>query len=104
MKSLASSLALLGAILPLWSCSPTPTATVDRETFVQVYVELRVAALESSDANLAEEDRERILQRHGVSAEDLISFAEVHGADPDYMLSVWTEIEDRLNVDSIPAR
>lgn len=74
---------------------------MQRETFIQVYVELRAAALGHDDATVTDAERERILSSHGVAAEDLVTFAEVHGRDPAYMRDVWNEIEERLNVDSL---
>lgn len=94
-------LVLLGAtaaavVLP--GCGPEEEATIPRETFVAAYVELRVAALERDDARVPDADRDRILAEHGVTAEDMVAFAEVRGRDPAFMRDVWAEIEERLNV------
>jgi len=99
LRRLAGSLAL--AVLLLGGCAPEAPDTISRETFVQVYVELRVAALDRDDATLAAADRERILSSHGVTGEDLLNFAEVHSQDPAFMRAVWSEIEERLNTDSV---
>ncbi|HSM06785.1 MAG TPA: hypothetical protein VK858_19320 [Longimicrobiales bacterium] len=83
------------------ACGPDDGAmpeTLDRETFVAVMVELRKAALAESDATLRPSEREQILGGHGVTEEDLLTFAEVHGQDPTYMAEVWRDIETRLNV------
>jgi hypothetical protein len=80
------------------SCGPDAPATIDRQTFVDVFVELRIAALDAPQARLPQEARERILASHGVTADDLLGFAEVHARDPAYMRSVWDEIEERMNV------
>lgn len=71
------------------------TSTLSAERFVEVYVDLRVAALRESDGVLTPEDRERILGEHGLTEEDLLSFAEVHGADAIFMRGVWDSVEVR---------
>jgi hypothetical protein len=75
-----------------------PPGTLDREAFVGVMVELRMAALKQPNATLTPADRARILQDHGVTEEELITFAQVRGDDPAFMAEVWREIEQRLNV------
>lgn len=77
---------------------PLPPDLMERDTFVDVYVALRMQALTSPQAELPEEERARILAEYDVTVEDLVAFAEAHGRDPDYMLEVWREIEERLNV------
>ena len=46
---------------------------------------------------LPPEARERILGTHAVTGEQLEAFAEVHGADLEYMKELWNEIELRLD-------
>lgn len=99
LRRIASSLAV--AALLLGACAPEAPDTIARDTFVQVYVELRVAALDRDDATLTAADRERILSSHGITEDDLLSFAEVHSQDPTFMRAVWSEIEERLNTDSV---
>lgn len=70
--------------------------TIDEETFIEVYLDLRVAALQSPRMQIREEDRDRILREHGVDEEDLIHFVETHGADIHRMTRVWEEVSDRL--------
>lgn len=91
----------LGLLLGLGGCSPDAEMAPDvmeRSAFVDVYVALRMAALGTSDANLPEAVRDSILSEYGVSADDLVGFAEVHGRNPDYMLEVWRDVESRLNI------
>jgi hypothetical protein len=99
----ASSIVLSAAILSMWTCTEETVAPVDRETFIQVYLELRVAALDSEDASIVQVDRERILEKYGITAEDMVAFADAHGSDVDYMRDLWNEIEIRLDVDSLSA-
>lgn len=75
-----------------------PPGLLERETFIDVYVALRMAALTADRAALPDVDRERILAEFQVSTDDLLSFAEAYGRDPDFMLEVWRDIEGRLNV------
>ena len=98
---LLSSLFLCAAILLQWGCAPEPETRIDRDTFIDVYVDLRVAALEHQDAVIREEDRDRILSTHQVTVDELVEFAEVRGRDPAFMEGVWEEIETRLNVDTL---
>lgn len=96
---------LLGVawVLPgaLVSCGPEAPATIERQTFVDVYVELRAAALDDTNALISPSVRDGILSNHGITAEDLVEFAEVHAGDPEFMRGVWDEIEERLNVVSL---
>lgn len=94
MVAVASMLGVVG-------CGPEvelPPGLMERGTFVDVYVALRLQALQTSDANLPEDDRDSILTAYDVSADDLVAFAEAHGRNPDYMLEVWRDIESRLNI------
>lgn len=96
--------ALVLALAGLGSgCEEAPVTRVDRETFVQAYVEIRAAALEMEDTQPTEGMRQEILSRYGVTAQDLVDFVEVHGEDVQYMRDLWDEIEVRLEVDSLPA-
>jgi hypothetical protein len=73
-----------------------PADVMDRETFIATYVDLREAAIASSDFRITEGQRTAILARHGVDGESLLRFADVHGRDLDYMNAVWTEVDARL--------
>lgn len=76
-------------------------ALIPRETFIETYVELRVAGLRSADAVLSDSARAEILTRRGVSEEELIEFVTVRGPQLDFMRDLWNEIEMRM--DSVPA-
>ena len=95
---------VLTVVAALGACgSSTPDGVIDRETFIDAYVELRVAALDTDSQRVAAADREAILQRLGVTEDELLRFAEVHGGELDYMREVWNEVELRLDRPSEPA-
>jgi hypothetical protein len=71
--------------------------TIDRELFIQTYVDLRVAALESDSQLLGDSERVDVLERNGVTAEALVRFAEVHGPDLEFMRDVWNDVELRMD-------
>ena len=89
--------ALVAAALLAACAAPPPGGEpIDREVFIEAYVELRLAALEADDFSVTTAQREEILARHGVSDERLLHFAEVHGEDTDLMNEVWAEVERRI--------
>jgi len=69
------------------------TEVISRETFIQAYVELRVAALKSQDEELSLDDRDRILTDLGLEEEDLLHFVEARGRDVQFMRRVWEEVD-----------
>lgn len=72
--------------------------TIGREVFVETYVALRVAELrERTDDGISAAARERVLAEKGVTEEELLAFAEVHGPDVNFMEQVWDEVETRLD-------
>jgi hypothetical protein len=74
--------------------------TIERDAFIATYVDLRIAALETDSGRVAAADREEILGDHQVTEDDLMEFAEVHGADMEFMRDVWNEVEARLDRES----
>jgi hypothetical protein len=90
--------AALAAAAVLSACAEPPPGgrPIDREVFIEAYVDLRVAAHESDEFAVSPEVREAILARHGVSEERLLHFAEVHGPDSELMNEIWVEVERRL--------
>lgn len=79
--------------------------TIDRETFISTYVDLRTAALTTEDGELDAEAVEEVLASHGVTSDDLLDFVTLRGTDTEYIRDVWEEIESRLNVrpeDTLP--
>lgn len=70
--------------------------TMDREAFVEVWVALRAAAVGSDDGVLPPGERERILDAHGASADELAAFVDAHGDDVEFMDELWREVLDSL--------
>lgn len=81
----------------LWGCGRTaPTkAAIGREKFITTYVALRAAVGTVGDGNL-DSARAAILRRAGVTKQDMLNFADVHGRDVAFMKGVWDEIQKRL--------
>ena len=81
------------------ACGDDPagsSASVDRETFVATYVDLRLSALGTPTGEITDAERERVLAKHQVTEADLVSFAEAYGSDPATMKEVWEEVRLRL--------
>lgn len=72
------------------------TAPVDRETFVETFVELRREALQWEGTRIPEGERDRILAEHGVTEGDLRTFIEVHGRNVPFMSLLWADVESRM--------
>ena len=96
--ALARPAALL-LVLGTLACSGGSADSIDREVFIATYVDLRMAALETDSARIGIAERDEILQRHGVSADDMKTFTEVHSGDLDFMRDVWNEVEVRMDVE-----
>ncbi len=96
--------ALVGCLALAVGCRDAPSApaeaTVSEDTFVDTYVDLRVAGLSRDPGNpsvgIDPADRERILAEHGVSMDDLLEFVEVHGTNVPYIAVVWDSVEVRF--------
>ncbi len=89
------------ALLSLSGCddgvpSSRDGTTIPRETFVEAMVDLREAAIRSGGEAPSAAERERILQEHGIGAEDLRTFVEIHGENVPLMNEVWSAVERRL--------
>lgn len=97
-RSLPSS-ALLVAALVAAGCagSETPAAdTMDEDTFVAVFVELRRAAASAPTDQAFARDRDRILAEHGVTEPDLERFIDDHADDVQHLSEVWDRIDRTL--------
>jgi hypothetical protein len=74
-----------------------PQETIDRETFVATYVDLRRAMFVSPQQTISDADRELVLRQNAVSEDELIAFADAWGGDASYMTDVWEEVGARLD-------
>ena len=66
---------------------------IDRDTFITVFVDLRLAAVESEDFVITDSARDQILSSHGIDSESLVLFADVYGSDVEFMRDVWNDVE-----------
>jgi len=94
-------LVAVGFFLSLFACGGDQLNSVDGdlidpEDFIETYVDLRAAALITEDGQVTGASRSEVLDRHGISEGDLISFAEIHGEDLIFMQEIWNEIELRM--------
>jgi hypothetical protein len=104
IRNLAAACALL---LVLSACGGDEEVAlvpgvIDRATFIEAYVDLRVQTLASTEVDLPIEERDRILVSHGVDADDLMAFVDAYGRELDFINGVWSEIEQRLDSMSPP--
>ena len=91
---------LLGLVctVVLFGCGGGDPATIDRDVFIAAYVDLRAEALLNDDRQITDDERDQVLQEHGVTEGDLMAFAEIHGRDVAFMRDVWDEVEERLDL------
>ncbi|MDE2763841.1 MAG: hypothetical protein OXQ94_14545 [Gemmatimonadota bacterium] len=88
---------VLACVLLHAGCAEDMPDTIGRETFIETYVALRVAELtDQGDEMISAETRERVLREQGVTEEELIGFADVHGGDLDFMKELWKEVGKRM--------
>ena len=97
----ARTLLLVGLAASLSTCRGDAAGLneaeiIDRDVFVSVYVDLRVAALATDEGEITDEARAEVLARHGASEADVLNFAEYHAEDLPFMRQVWDEIETLL--------
>lgn len=103
-KALVPLRTLLLALLMLTSAgcgTPRPSevgsGTIDTETFIEAYIALRRAAAVAGDsASGFEARKQEILDRHGISGQDLLDFVERRGADLPEMVTIWDSIYQRI--------
>lgn len=103
LRSKRRATALLGAVLLLVpvACGGDREVrpvegVIDRETFIETYVDLRSQAVGNRNLTLSEERRDAILARHGVDEESLLAFVDAYAAELDYMNEIWAEVESRI--------
>ncbi len=88
---------LLGAAVGCSGPSGIEGDIPDREAFMAVYVDLRLAAMRNLPQEIHPSERDSILEAHGVTADDLVAFPDLHGRDIRYMTELWAEIEELIN-------
>lgn len=95
---------LLSALACGGDMGPQATeATIPAETFIDVYVDLRLAAIQRGSEVLDTLEARRILEEHGVTRQDLLDFADAYGGDFVFMNGVWEEIQARLDSVTVEA-
>ncbi len=70
--------------------------TIDRETFIEVYVDLRSVALRKTSRKVNAAERDSLLAMHEVTEEDLRLFLEVYHTEADFMRDLWNDVEARI--------
>ncbi len=75
---------------------PSDPPGIDRDQYIELYVEILRAAGEAPDTAAAAQRADSILRLDGLTRDDLAVFADRHAEDPRYLADVWTEIERRL--------
>ena len=92
------NLYLLVTLLLSANCSTDKKSEViDREVFVEVYSDLRIAAVETDSGSISFSGRDSILDAFGVTEEELTIFLEAHVEDLEFMRDVWNDIELRMD-------
>ena len=87
----------LGTLLVLAACQETINPPpISREQYIDTYVEILLAADEEPDSVAASERAKEILERRGITQEELMAYAEHYIDDPEHLAEVWMEIETRL--------
>lgn len=80
--------------------APANPPGMSRQEYIDVYVEMLRASGAARDSAAAAEARGSILRAHGLKPEDLEEFVHQHANDPQYLASVWSEIESALRADT----
>ena len=93
----ALGIVLLGAVVGCSGPSGIEDSATDRETFIAVYVDLRIAAMDNRAQKIHPTERDSILEAYGVDADGLVAFADSHGRDIPYMTELWAEVEELIN-------
>lgn len=96
--------AILAALLGVGACrSGDPTAPIDRDEFIEVMIELRLAAREFRDPSAFDSRKEQILADAGISDSTLMHFVRAYRNDPGFMSEIWEEIDRQVNPPALEA-
>jgi len=88
----------LSTLLLLSACKRTvDRPPISREEYVEAYVEILQATDEEPDSVAASRRAQEILDRRGITQEELLGYAKHYAEDPEYLAQVWQEIESRLS-------
>lgn len=98
MRNLAAGTLVCVTAACVGEQTPSADAAITRDAFVEVYVELRMAALQSPEGRISESEREEILAGASLTEEDLLEFIDMHARRLEHMAEVWGEIDDTLRV------
>lgn len=98
--------AVAALALALSACGPNASAPavaggIDREVFIATYVDLRATTIRSDSFTVSDAERSAVLARHGVTEQQLLEFADLHGRDVEFMRSVWDDVEARLDAERV---
>jgi hypothetical protein len=96
LRSGAARTGRICAVLLFSAACRGDDGAIDRQVFVDTYVDLRTTALANPGGQIRPEQRDSVLARHSVTEDDLIHFTDVHGRNVEYMAEVWSEVENRL--------
>lgn len=69
---------------------------MSRETFVEVMVELRKAALQDTSQSAFEVSRTRILERAGITDSLLLEYVRLHASRVEVLAEIWDSVDARL--------
>ena len=72
--------------------------TIDRETFIEVYVDLRSVALRKTTHKVNAVERDSVLAMHEVTEENLRLFLEVYHTEVEFMRDLWNDVEARISL------
>jgi hypothetical protein len=89
----------LSALLSLAACGSGESdqeTGIGRQEYIDTYVEILRAAEVAEDSVAATEAARAILARRGLTEDDLLEFGRRYSEDPEYLVEVWREIEERL--------
>jgi hypothetical protein len=67
--------------------------TISRAQFIETYVELRKAGLQSRNSRITVDKQKEILDSLGTTEEQLLAFVEHWGNNGDVMLGIWEEVD-----------
>ncbi len=79
--------------------APDPVQeTIDRRTFIEVYVDLRNVALRKATRTVDAAERDSVLALHEVTEDDLRLFLDAHHTEAEFMRDLWNDVESRVSL------